>query len=69
MRFQLLETEQQQVQLMSGFYEDRYVRLDGDWKMRFSKYTLLSNLQLQGSDAGLGIIQIGAAPGLVSEGN
>ena len=69
MRFQLLETEQQQVQLISGFYEDRYVRLDGEWKMRFSKYTLLSNLQLQGSDAGLGIIQIGAAPGLVSEGN
>ena len=56
MRFQLLETEQQQVQLMSGF-TNRYVRLDGEWKMRFSKYTLLSNLQLQGSDAGLGIIR------------
>ena len=66
MRFQLLETQKQQVQLMSGYYEDQYVRTRGEWKMCVSKYTLLSNLHLQGSDVGLGITQIGAAPGLIS---
>ena len=29
MRFQLLETEQKQVQLMSGYYEDEYARVNG----------------------------------------
>ncbi len=66
MRFQLLETELKQVQLMSGYYEDEYIRVEGEWKMRLSRYTLLSNLYLQGSDAGLAITQIGAEPGLVS---
>lgn len=65
MRFQLLETELKQVQLMSGFYEDQYVKLGGHWKMRKSKYTLMSNLHLQDSAQGLTIDQIGTGPGLV----
>ena len=66
MRFQLLETELKQVQLMSGFYEDQYVKLGDDWKMRKSKYTLMSNLHLQETSQGLIIGQIGDGPGLVS---
>ena len=66
MRFQLLETELKQVQLMSGFYEDQYVKLGDDWKMRKSKYTLMSNLHLQETVQGLTIGQIGDGPGLVS---
>lgn len=67
MRFQLLETEKQQVQLMSGYYEDEYVRLGDEWKMRVSKYTLMSNLFLSSQDGLLAIDQIGSAPGLVTE--
>jgi hypothetical protein len=67
MRFQLLETEQQQIQLMSGFYEDEYARVDGEWKMRVSKYTLMSNLFLSSSDGVVAIEQIGSAPGLVTD--
>jgi len=37
--------------------------------MRRSKYTLMSNLHLETSDAGLNVIQIGAGPGLVGEAN
>jgi hypothetical protein len=67
MRFQLLETQKEQVQLMSGYYEDVYARVNGEWKMRLSKYTLMSNLFLSSSDGVLAIEQIGAAPGLVTE--
>ena len=67
MRFQLLETEHRQVQLMSGYYEDVYARVNGEWKMRVSKYTLMSNLFLSSSDGVLAIGQIGSAPGLVTE--
>ena len=67
MRFQLLETDQQQIQLMSGFYEDEYARVDGEWKMRVSKYTLMSNLFLSSSDSVVAIEQIGSAPGLVTD--
>jgi hypothetical protein len=69
MRFQLLETHLKQVQLMSGYYEDQYVKLADGWKMRRSKYTLMSNLHLESSDAGISVAQIGAGPGLVGEGN
>ena len=67
MRFQLLETENRQVQLMSGYYEDVYARVNGEWKMRVSKYTLMSNLFLSSSDGVVAIEQIGSAPGLVTE--
>ena len=67
MRFQLLETDQQQIQLMSGFYEDEYARVDGEWKMRVSKYTLMSNLFLSSSDGVVAIEQLGSAPGLVTD--
>ena len=67
MRFQLLETELRQVQLMSGYYEDEYVRVNGDWKMRVSKYTLMSNLFLSSGEGVVAIEQIGSAPGLVTE--
>lgn len=67
MRFQLLETEQQQVQLMSGYYEDEYARVDGEWKMRISRYTLMSNLFLSSAEGVVAIEQIGSAPGLVTE--
>ena len=67
MRFQLLETELKQVQLMSGFYEDQYVKLGNDWKMRKSKYTLMSNLHLHETPQGLALGQIGAGPGLVGD--
>ena len=67
MRFQLLETEQQQIQLMSGYYQDRYARVDGEWKMRESRYTLLSNLCLGNQDGLLAIRELGRAPGLVTQ--
>jgi hypothetical protein len=67
MRFQLLETEQKQVQLMSGYYEDEYARVNGEWKMRVSKYTLMSNLFLSSAEGVVAIEQIGSAPGLVTE--
>ena len=67
MRFKLLETEQKQVQLMSGYYEDEYARVNGEWKMRVSKYTLMSNLFLSSAEGVLAIEQIGRAPGLVTE--
>ena len=67
MRFQLLETEQQQVQLMSGYYEDEYARVDGEWKMRVSRYVLMSNLFLNSDNGVVSIEQIGSAPGLVTE--
>ena len=67
MRFQLLETEQKQVQLMSGYYEDEYARVNGEWKMRVSRYTLMSNLFLSSAEGVVAIEQIGSAPGLVTE--
>ena len=67
MRAELLETETRPVQLMSGYYEDVYARVNGEWKMRVSKYTLMSNLFLSSSDGVLAIEQIGSAPGLVTE--
>ena len=67
MRFQLLETEQQQIQLMSGYYQDRYARVNGEWKMRESRYTLLSNLCLGNQDGLLAIRELGRTPGLVTQ--
>ena len=67
MRFQLLETENRHGQLMSGYYEDVYARVNGEWKMRVSKYTLMPNLFLSSSDGVVAIEQIGSAPGLVTE--
>jgi phosphatidylinositol kinase/protein kinase (PI-3 family) len=67
MRFQLLETEKKLVQLMHGYYEDEYIKLDGKWKMKASKYTLLSNLLLNVEDDKLGLLDMGSTPGLVTE--
>lgn len=68
MRFQKLETEKKMVQLMSGYYEDDYVKTDGQWKMKISKYTVQSNLLMQADEnAALRILQIGSDPGLVTQ--
>ena len=67
MRFQLLETEKQQIQLMSGTYFDDYIKINGEWKMRVSRYELMSNLFLNSTDGLLAVEQIGSAPGLVTE--
>ena len=67
MRFQLLETEKQQVQLMSGVYNDEYAKVNGQWKMRTSRYTLMSNLFLNSANGLVAIEQIGNAPGLVTD--
>jgi hypothetical protein len=52
---------------MSGYYEDEYARVDGEWKMRISRYTLMSNLFLSSAEGVVAIEQIGSAPGLVTE--
>lgn len=67
MRFQLLETKQNMVQLMHGYYDDEYVKVDGEWKMKVSRYTIMSNLLMQAESGPLNVLQIGAAPGLVTE--
>mgnify|MGYP006433253955 FL=1 len=67
MRFQLLETEQKMVQMMHGYYEDEYIKVDGEWKMKISKYTIMSNLLMQAEEGPLQVLQLGAAPGLVTE--
>ena len=68
MRFQKLESEKRMVQLMSGYYEDDYVKVGGEWKMKVSKYTLQSNLLMQADDNdALKILQIGSDPGLVTQ--
>ena len=67
MRFQLLESEKQQIQLMSGTYVDEYVKTDSGWKMSVSCYTLESNLFLSAENGTLSLQQIGREPGLVTE--
>ena len=65
--FQLLETSRNMVQFMSSYYDDEYVRVNGEWKMRVSKSTLLNNLLMVAEDGGLKVVQIGGDPGLVTE--
>lgn len=67
MRFQLLETEKKLVQLMSGYYEDKYVKKDGEWRMSLSKYTIMSNLLLRVEEGTLGLLEMGCMPGLVTQ--
>jgi len=55
------------VQFMSSYYDDEYVRVNGEWKMRVSKSTLLNNLLMLAEDDGLKVVQLGGAPGLVTE--
>ena len=52
---------------MSGYYEDEYARVNGEWKMRESRYTLLSNLCLGNQDGLLAIRELGRTPGLVTQ--
>ncbi len=65
--FQLLETSRNMIQLMSSYYDDEYVRVDGEWKMRVSKSTLLSNLLIVAEGDNLKVTQIGGDGGLVTE--
>ena len=65
--FQLLETSRNMVQFMSSYYDDEYVRVNGEWKMRVSKSTLLNNLLMVAEGDGLKVVQLGGAPGLVTE--
>lgn len=67
MRFQLLESEKKLVQLMHGYYEDEYIKVNGEWKMQVSRYTILSNLLMAAEQGPLNVLQIGATPGLVTE--
>jgi len=67
MRFQLLETEKEMVQMMHGYYQDTYIKVDGEWKIKTSKYTIQSNLLLQAQQGNLNLLQMGALPGLVTE--
>lgn len=65
--FQLLETSRNMIQLMSSYYDDEYVRVGGEWKMRVSKSTLLSNLLIVAEGNSLKVTQIGGDGGLVTE--
>ncbi|MBW2942187.1 nuclear transport factor 2 family protein [Zhongshania aquimaris] len=69
MRFQLLETEKKMIQMMHGYYDDKYIKLDsGEWKMSRTKYTIQSNLLMQVSDDNkVELLQMGANPGLITE--
>ncbi|WP_338109357.1 nuclear transport factor 2 family protein [Pseudomaricurvus alkylphenolicus] len=67
MRFQLLETEKKLVQMMHGYYEDEYIKINGEWKMKVSKYTLMSNLLLNAEEGQMNLLQMGDAPGLVTK--
>ena len=67
--FQLLETSRGLVQFMSSYYDDEYVRVNGEWKMRVSKSTLLSNLLMVAKEGGLEVVQLGGDPGLVTDHN
>lgn len=66
LQFQLLETDKQLVQLMSSYYDDEYVRENGEWKIRYSKSTILSNLCLSADQGTLAVMQIGGAAGLAT---
>ena len=65
--FQLLETSRNMIQLMSSYYDDEYVRVDGEWKMRVSKSTLLSNLLIVAEGDNIKVTQIGGDGGMVTE--
>ena len=69
MRFQLLETDKKMIQMMHGYYDDQYIKLDsGEWKISRSKYTIQSNLLMQVSaDNKVELLQMGASPGLVTQ--
>lgn len=67
MSFQLLDTETLQVQLMSGSYQDDYIKVDGEWKIKTCKYTIHSNLLMQADEQQLKVIQASAEPGLVNQ--
>ena len=68
MQFQLIETEAEVAQFMGGYYEDRYRKHDGEWKIATTKYTLTFNLMMQKSDADVfKLVEMGAVPGLASE--
>ena len=68
MRFQLLQTKEKLWQLMNGYYQDSYSRVDGQWKITKTKHIIMSNLLLQ-TDAQdcLKVLQLGSEPGLVTE--
>lgn len=68
MQFQLIETETQVAQFMGGYYEDRYRKQNGAWKIATTRYHLTFNLMLQKDATGaLKLIEMGAMPGLASE--
>ncbi|MBT8139130.1 MAG: nuclear transport factor 2 family protein [Gammaproteobacteria bacterium] len=67
MRFQLLETEKKLVQMMHGYYDDEYIKLGDAWKIKVTRYTIQSNLFMAAEAGNLELMEIGNAPGLVTQ--
>ncbi len=51
--FQLLDSEKGVAQFMGGFYQDKYRKDDGEWKIQESVYTISTNLMMKKDSAGL----------------
>jgi len=51
--FQLLDSEKGVAQFMGGFYEDKYRKEAGEWKIQQSIYTISTNLMMKKDSAGL----------------
>lgn len=51
--FQLLDSEKGVAQFMGGFYQDKYRKEDGKWKIQESVYTISTNLMMKKDSADL----------------
>ncbi len=51
--FQLFDSEKGVAQFMGGYYEDKYRKENGEWKILESVYTISTNLMMKKDSAGL----------------
>ncbi|MFK8019310.1 MAG: nuclear transport factor 2 family protein [Pseudomonadales bacterium] len=51
--FQLLDSDKGVVQFMGGYYADKYLKENGEWKIQQTVYTVSTNLMMKKDSAGL----------------
>jgi hypothetical protein len=54
--YHLMDTERQTVHHVGGYYHDEYARIDGEWKIRKTRFEVVSAVGYRWKEAGLKVL-------------
>lgn len=60
--FQQINPDQKQITQLTGYYEDKYEKINGEWKITETRFSVSSSVMTQYDTEQLKALHVGAAP-------